>query len=196
MGPERFEYSLPRDLIAQTPVEHRDGARLLVSLGDRIEHSDARTLPRRLSAMGALVVLNDTRVVPARIELARADGRHFELLFCRPVEGLGPGSTVDAWVRGARRLAAGDVLQAPGLAVRFVGGSDPHDTRARRFVVEQGDVLGALGQSGAIPLPPYIERMPSAVDADRYQTVFAPGVRIGCCAHRRSAFHQGHARWR
>jgi S-adenosylmethionine:tRNA ribosyltransferase-isomerase len=171
--PEDFEYSLPSGAIAQQPAKRRGDARMLVLHDGSHEHARARNLEQHLLP-GALVVVNDSKVVPARIEARRDDGRLFELLVCDPRAGLGPGQTVRAWVRGAKRLAPGDVLRASGLVLRLEG-PDPVDSRARLLTVVGGDVLACLHDCGQVPLPPYIERPegPAAEDAERYQTVYA-----------------------
>jgi len=118
--------------------------------------------------------LNDSKVVPARVEALRDDGRAFELLVCDPRAGLGPGETVRAWVRGAKRLRPDDLLRAGGLVLRLEGPVPP-DSRARLFTVVGGDVLACLHECGQVPLPPYIQRPegPTQDDSERYQTVYA-----------------------
>ena len=173
MSPEAFDYVLPADRIAQQPAARRADARMLV-LGDRIEHARVDELPRRLPS-NALVVVNASRVVPARLHAKGADGRTYELLLTAPAEGQGPGARVAAWVRGARRLAPGDVLRVgEALELQYVE-PDAVDPRARWFTVVRGDVLGTARALGQVPLPPYIERPhgPDIRDRDRYQTVFA-----------------------
>jgi S-adenosylmethionine:tRNA ribosyltransferase-isomerase len=171
--PEDYEYALPAGAIAQQPAKRRGDARMLVvHEGSRV-HARARQLSEYLLP-GALVVLNDSKVVPARIEARRDDGRCFELLVCGPRAGLGPGETVRAWVRGARRLCTGDLLRAGGLVLRLEG-PDSVDPRARVFAVVGGDVLACLHEHGQVPLPPYVERPqgPMPEDSERYQTVYA-----------------------
>ncbi len=175
MGPEDFDYTLPPEQIAQEPAARRGEARMLVLSGDGApSHSRARELPRHLPAE-ALVVVNDSKVVPARLYLRREeDDRRFELLVCDPAPGLGPGASFRAWVRGAKRLKVGDRLAAGGLRCRYVG-PDPIDPRARSFAVESGELLPVLVAQGEIPLPPYIHRESGPVEEDRlrYQTTYA-----------------------
>jgi S-adenosylmethionine:tRNA ribosyltransferase-isomerase len=173
VGPEAFDYVLPGDRIAQHPAQRRAEARMLV-LGDAIEHARVQELPRYLPD-DALVVVNASRVVPARLVATRSDGRTFELLLTAPAPGQGPGTRVAAWVRGARRLATGDVLRVgETLRLRYLE-PDPIDPRTRWFAVEAGEVLPTAHACGAVPLPPYIERPqgPAVEDHERYQTVFA-----------------------
>jgi len=173
MGPEAFDYALPPEQIAQEPAARRGDSRLLVCTGPAPVHARARALVEHLPA-DALVVVNASRVVPARLEATRGDGRAFELLLCAPAAGQGAGTTVRAWVRGAKKLRPGEALRAGGLSLRYEG-PDEVDPRARRLLVTEGEVLPTLASHGALPLPPYIARPhgPAASDHERYQTVYA-----------------------
>ncbi len=172
MGPDAFDFALPPEQIAHHPPPQRGASRMLV-VNDGLEHARVTGLPSALPA-DALVVVNQSRVVPARLFATRDDGRRFELLLCAPGPGQGVGCRVRAWVRNARKLRAGDVLSVGALRLRFEG-PDPLDPRARRFEVVAGTVLDACHEAGAVPLPPYIPRPegPSPDDSARYQTVFA-----------------------
>lgn len=174
MGPEAFDFALPTEQIAHAPAPQRSASRMLV-LGAEPRHLHVRDLLAELPT-DALVVVNTSKVVPARMHGLRADGRSFELLLSAPGPGQGTGTPVKAWVRHAKKLKAGDVLVVgdQALSLEFVGPDDV-DPRARVFIVTQGDVLGACEAAGEIPLPPYIARPdgPSAEDRERYQTVFA-----------------------
>lgn len=173
MGPEDYDYALPPELVAQEPAQRRGDARMLVQIGDGAPgHAHARELPRFLDPR-ALVVVNDSRVVPARLRVMHA-GRELELLVCDPRPGLGPGATFRAWVRGARRLRPGDVVQHGDRVARYVE-PDAIDPRARVFCVEVGAWMEALVEGGEVPLPPYIRRPagPTADDVARYQTTYA-----------------------
>ncbi len=176
--PEDYDFELPAEQIAQAPAERREAARLMVvppsgPLGHH-QVSQLGDLLDRLEGPPPLVVVNESRVVPARAHLERSDGRVFELLFAAPAPGQGPGAVVAAWVRRAKRLAVGDRLRLGALELRNLG-PDPTDSRARRFEVVAGDVLEALEVAGALPLPPYVERIggPTEDDRQRYQTVYA-----------------------
>jgi S-adenosylmethionine:tRNA ribosyltransferase-isomerase len=161
VGPEHFEYELPSSAIAQVPAEPRDSARLLVSLDTHVSHRRVRDLPDLLGP-GDVLVLNDTRVRPARLRLRRASGGTAEVLLLEPCGGPG-AATWEALVRPSRKLPPGTRLEAPELAVvvgdRLEGG--------RRQV----EVHGSVEAHGVVPLPPYI-RTPLA-DPERYQTVYA-----------------------
>ncbi|MFY0541807.1 tRNA preQ1(34) S-adenosylmethionine ribosyltransferase-isomerase QueA [Nannocystis pusilla] len=173
MGPDAYDYVLPPEQIAQTPAARRGDARLLVQrdAGSPV-HARARELPRFLDPR-ALVVVNDSRVVPARLRVMHGT-RELELLVSDPRPGLGPGQTFRAWVRGAKRLRPGDVVTCGEWVARYVE-PDVIDPRARVFAVEAGEWMGALQSRGEVPLPPYIRRPegPTADDASRYQTIYA-----------------------
>jgi S-adenosylmethionine:tRNA ribosyltransferase-isomerase len=156
-----FDYDLPARAIAQVPIEPRDAARLLVSLDATapVAHRHVANLPDLLGP-GDVLVVNDTRVLPARLRLHRATGGSVEVLLLEPDGGP---RTWTALVRPSRRLAPGTAVHGPGLVVvigdRLDGG--------RRQV----EVHGSIEEHGVVPLPPYI-RTPLA-DPERYQTVYA-----------------------
>lgn len=167
-----LEYELPEDLIAQTPVEPRDGARLLVvertaaRLGDHV----VRDLPGLLRP-GDLLVRNDTRVFPARAFFRRATGGRIEALFLRP---LGETAGVERWealVRGRPR--AGEELAGDGAAADWRLVCERPLGEGRWAVVSHGQapVREMLERFGRTPTPPYI-RTP-VVDPERYQTTYA-----------------------
>jgi S-adenosylmethionine:tRNA ribosyltransferase-isomerase len=168
-----FDYDLPPSSIAQHPVEPRDAARLLVDRGDRIDHHRVADLDRLLEP-GDLLVVNDTRVLAARLALAKTTGGKAEVLL------LEPTATPNRWqalVRPGRRLPPGTVLVAaaddadgapPGTPLVTVGEPVDGAGDGRRFV-DLAD--GAMDQVGQVPLPPYITA--SLDDPERYQTVFA-----------------------
>ena len=161
MGPDAFDYDLPAAAIAQVPAEPRDAARLLVSLeaGGAAAHLQVADLAELLGP-GDLLVLNDTRVLPARLRLRRATGGAVEVLLLEPDD---EPRTWTALVRPGRRLPPGTRVEGPGLAVvigeRIDGG--------RRRV----EVQGSIAEHGVVPLPPYIHA--TLMDPERYQTVYA-----------------------
>ncbi|MCR9164868.1 MAG: tRNA preQ1(34) S-adenosylmethionine ribosyltransferase-isomerase QueA [Nannocystaceae bacterium] len=173
MGPQDYDFTLPPEQIAHAPAPERTASRMLV-LGAGVEHRHVRDLPDLLPP-DALVVVNTSKVVPARLHGTRDDGRRFEVLLCAPAPGQGPGTRVTAWVRNAKKLQPGQRLAfRDALELAFVG-RDALDPRARVFEVTAGDVLAACEAGGEIPLPPYIARPdgPHREDEERYQTVFA-----------------------
>jgi S-adenosylmethionine:tRNA ribosyltransferase-isomerase len=165
-----FDYELPPERIAQTPIEPRDSARLLVDRGEATpEHRYVRDLVELLRP-GDLLVLNDTKVIPARLALHRATGGAAEVLMLEPRDG--ERRVWEALVRPARKLKQGEVLfAADGSPVVEIG---PRTTSGDTFTVTlvgAVDSLGVLAEYGEMPLPPYItERLR---DPDRYQTIYA-----------------------
>jgi S-adenosylmethionine:tRNA ribosyltransferase-isomerase len=163
-----FDYALPPERIAQTPIEPRDAARLLVlerSTGN-IAHRHIRDLPQLLRD-GDVLVANRSRVLPARVYgTLRAGGRAELLLLKR----LGVGQW-EALCRPARRLRAGDLVQiTPELRVRIVVARS-EGLREISVESECADADAALLAAGSTPLPPYIRGWSG--DPERYQTIFA-----------------------
>ena len=156
-------YDLPEDAIAQTPAEPRDAARLLVDTGNAVEHHVVRELPHLLRE-GDLVVVNETRVLPARLALRKATGGAVEVLL---LEDLGSG-TWRALVRPGRRLPPGTVVAAGDLEVTI---GERGDGGTRIVTLAADDVDVALAAHGVVPLPPYITT--PLADPERYQTVYA-----------------------
>jgi S-adenosylmethionine:tRNA ribosyltransferase-isomerase len=150
---DELDYDLPPELIAQRPLERRDASRLLVY--DRatreVRHRSFRDIVEEVA--GSLIVVNDTRVIPARLRVRRPGGGEAEILLLEPVaDGLW-----DALARPTRRLRAGMRL-GPAELVEDVG-------EGRWRVRLEG------GPAGEAPLPPYITE--PLADPERYQTVYA-----------------------
>jgi S-adenosylmethionine:tRNA ribosyltransferase-isomerase len=161
-----FAYDLPRELIAQEPRERGTSRMMVVTPPDRIEHDVFTNFPERLDPTDVLVV-NDTRVIPARL-FARPKGQMknpIELLLTRERDPM----TWEAWCRPAKRVHVGDVLSfSDTLRAQVLGKSE--GTVTVRF---EGDPA-ELERIGVMPLPPYIARpSPRASDRDDYQTVYA-----------------------
>ena len=165
-----FDYELPPERIAQTPIEPRDAARLLVDRGSGApQHHHVRDLVEVLEP-GDLLVVNETKVIPARLSLHRATGGAAEVLMLEPLDG--ERRLWEALVRPARRLRAGEALFAgDGTAVVEIGERTESGDTFTVALVGSVDSLELLQQHGEMPLPPYItERLH---DPDRYQTVYA-----------------------
>jgi S-adenosylmethionine:tRNA ribosyltransferase-isomerase len=155
MKSSELDYELPAELIAQRPLARRDGSRLLVHDRERREtrHRRFDELPDEL-ADGTLVVLNDTRVLPARLRLERPGGGEAEVLL---LERLGSNGTWEALARPSRKLRAGQRL-GPVELLEPLG-------EGRWRLRLQGE------PAGEAPLPPYIHE--PLADPERYQTVYA-----------------------
>lgn len=161
------DYALPPEAVAQEPVEPRHDARLLVDGGndDEVQHRRVRDLPLLLRP-GDTVVVNDTRVAPARLHLRKPTGGRVEVLVTTP----GPEVTAEALVRPGRRVRARTVLtDAAGRDVLRVGAARPDGTR-RVTALAHRSISALLEELGEVPLPPYVH---NPVPAERYQTVYA-----------------------
>ena len=167
-----FDFHLPAESIAQEPLADRAGARMLVvhRAERRWEDRMFRDLPEYLQA-GDCLVLNDSRVIPARLYGHRAGlTGHVEALLVRPESA--DALTWLALMRPGRKLRTGDEVEfGEGLRAVILGRNE-HGERLLRFTVE-GDFWARLEQLGHVPLPPYIHREDTAGDKERYQTVYA-----------------------
>jgi S-adenosylmethionine:tRNA ribosyltransferase-isomerase len=167
--PLDLEYELPPEAIAQAPPETREAARLLV-----IDRARGTLADRRVSDLpdllrpGDCVVVNDSRVIPARVLAEDAAGRPVELLFL-------DAETPSRWralVRPGRRCRVGAHLSVGGIQLEVVGVTADG---ARVVACRHGTIEDLLAAHGLPPLPPYIARhaKPAAEDWERYQTVYA-----------------------
>jgi len=167
---DAFDYHLPKSLIAQKPRPDRSGSRLLVV--DRPDgqrsHARFRDLPRFVER-GDVIVVNRSRVIPARLFLRRQSGGRVELLV---VEITGDAEYV-AIGTPLRRLKAGDSLHGVDgdFVCEIVERVGDREVRVR--VTSGQSVMDVLEASGHVPLPPYIARPDEKKDKTRYQTVFA-----------------------
>ena len=163
-----IDYELPEKLIAQHPVEPRDSARLLVTTSpDQVEHKHVTDLVDMLEA-GDVMVVNDTRVLPARLSLHRKTGGAAEVLLLE--QRSSDFRLWEALVKPASKLKPDEVLEYFGKRVVRVG---PRTEAGDTFVVELLDEnpMELLQRIGTMPLPPYIRS--SLTDLERYQTVYA-----------------------
>lgn len=180
-----YTYDLPAEKIALFPAEKRDASRLLVYKEGTIADKQFTDLPGEIQA-GTLLVLNNTRVIEARVLFTKATGGVIEL-FCLEPYGQGIEAALGAmhsskWyclIGGASKWKPGQVLQKEieagaqkvGLEAHYIGKEDD------RFIIEfswkpELSFAEVLHGAGAIPLPPYIKRTAENVDAERYQTIF------------------------
>ncbi len=148
-----FDFSLPERLIASEPAPDRDGSRLLVLSKEGMEHRRFRDIADYLHE-GDMLLLNDTKVLPARLRAVKPTGGWLEMLLLK--------ETASGWeilcrggYSGKVRIAGHEAEIAKGRLLRFPGSKE--------------ELLGA----GEAPLPPYIKRRPNESDKERYQTVYA-----------------------
>ncbi len=173
---QEFDYHLPPELVAAFPAQPRDAARMMVL--DRSSgtwrHAIFRELPEFLEP-GDVLVVNDTRVFPARLVGVKESGGRVELLLHHlPVPDNGGDPAAGRALAGYRgrlrpgvRLAFGEGLTGEVVALPRPGVAEV------RLVSPRGGVVEAVGAAGEVPLPPYLKRAPTAADRESYQTLFA-----------------------
>jgi S-adenosylmethionine:tRNA ribosyltransferase-isomerase len=170
-----FDYHLPEQLIAQHPLHQRDACRLLVL--DRRSGAVAHTTFARLGDLirpDDLFVVNDTRVLPARLFCRKASGGKAELLFTGQIDPR----TWKALVKPGHRLKTGSTLVIdgdPGAGTFLIEAIMPSGERIVRLTEgsRYESIEAAIGRHGRMPLPPYIRRPDSSEDREDYQTVYA-----------------------
>lgn len=194
-----YDYELPQERIAQTPLSQRDTSRLLiVDSSTHHTHSIFRDLPHRLRA-GDLLVLNDTRVIPARLYGRKSTGAPVEVLLLeerqdncwlalvKPGRRLKPGAKIlfEPHRHGEQPSTASPVIgretpPVPTLSATVVARDEATSGRLLQFDIPSGASLleALLGQYGHVPLPPYITQ--SQALPEQYQTVYAqtPGTLV------------------
>src|SRR6267154_55891 len=164
-----FDYDLPAELIAKAPLAERDASRLFVlprSEGPP-EHRSVRDLPALLRD-GDLLVVNDAKVIPARLRGHKeGTGGKVEILLVEPLGGrdwLALGGS-------SKPLRPGAIVEAHGARIEVVASREGELTV--RLPMEGDDLWQYLDEAGETPLPPYIDRSPDEGDRERYQTIFA-----------------------
>lgn len=165
-----FDFELPRELIADRPLEPREAARLLVlPASDETMDRHIADLPELLRP-GDLMVFNDTKVIPARL-VGRRGMATVEVTLAHD---LGGGAW-QAYAKGARRLHPGDRIEFAEDLAALVGDKGAHGEVTLHFDREGEAFRAALARHGAMPLPPYIKRSRGGDPKDRgdYQTIFA-----------------------
>ena len=166
-----FDYDLPEELIAQQPPAVRGSSRMLVvSRKEQWLRDDHFANFASYVGPGDCLVLNSTRVFPARLRGRRPTGGHVEVFLVRALPG--DGTLWEALVRPAKRVRPGDkLLFSDPLSAEVVACGDFGERTLRFFSDEPlADVFERIG---SVPLPPYIHRAPDEADRERYQTVYA-----------------------
>jgi len=166
-----FDYALPEALIAQHPPERRGSSRLLYVTRDVLRDGHIADFPAQLHE-GDLLVLNDTRVIPARLHGVKSSGGRVEIL----IERLTGSHTALVHLRASKPLRPGGAVEVNGATLVMIGREG--DLFALRLERGAASMQALLDDKGEVPLPPYITHQPDAVDAERYQTVYArhPGA--------------------
>lgn len=179
-----YEYALPAAQIAKVPAANRHGSKLLVLDRARghTEHRNFLELPEILRP-GDLLVLNETRVLPARLRGRRPSGGAAEVLLVRPVDPAADRDSAREWValvRPSARIAEGTILRLSGAGAERttlrVGAVAESGMRCVEFL--EAPAGGVLARFGEMPLPPYIDRPATASDRESYQTIYSrvPGA--------------------
>ena len=167
-----FNYDLPPELIAQKPLVERDSSRMMVvrRKEGKILHARFKDFPDHLQK-GDILVLNNTKVIPAKV-WGKKDGKDVEFLLIKEKEK----GVWDVLCRPAKRVKTGDRIEfGPGFRAEII---DAGDEGRRTLKFSAPDVLGHLKKIGFAPLPPYIKRKKEngalrPQDLERYQTIFA-----------------------
>jgi S-adenosylmethionine:tRNA ribosyltransferase-isomerase len=185
MRVERFDYPLPTELIAQAPTVEREHARLLVVPGavqgealEALQHRTIAELAEQV-APGTLIVVNDTKVLPARILGTKegTGGKSEVFLVSKLGDGvLHDGTAVQRWralARASKALRPGTRIVKDALLVEFEGKAEDGLFEVRLSTRDGSSIDDARRKAGQVPLPPYIKRDVRIEDEARYQTVFA-----------------------
>ena len=159
-----FQFSVPKHLIAQNPLEERDTSRLLHVQDTRLKAHQFTDL-KNLLRENDLLILNNTRVVKARLLGRKTSGGRVEILFERSIDE----STFIGQIKFSGKLRPGSEL--------IVGNNEDLEVLERRghffLLRSEKPIMEILDNSGSVPLPPYIKRDSMPVDEKRYQTIFA-----------------------
>ncbi len=169
LGLSQFDYHLPKTLIAQYPAPRRDESRLMIVKQGKIKEAVFKSLSDYLR-VGDLLVFNDARVIPARLQGRKLDsGGKVDLLLLKEIDS----NCWEAKARGSRRLKCGMKISFEGneLVAEVVEKRDEGQIVLK--FDSPFDIKKTLEQIGEIPLPPYIKRKVEEVDSRRYQTIFA-----------------------
>jgi len=153
-----FDFSIPEELIAKKPAEKRDGSNLLVLYRDgKTDHRKFHNLPEYFNR-GDMLLLNNTRVFPAKLTGLKPTGGKIEFLLVKE-------TGTDTWEILSRKQYNGRLAIAAGFSAEI-------DGRTACFSYS-GDFMDNLRRHGDMPLPPYIKRRPEQIDKERYQTIYA-----------------------
>ena len=175
-----FDYYLPTELIAQNPLEKREQCRMLYlnrknqSLKDEYFYDILNHLKK-----DDILVLNDTKVYPARIIAHRTTGANVEVFLLNPIDN---SNHWEALTKNAKRVKINEILEvATDFKIKLIEKREAtNENEIPKYIVEVifegNDIYDALNKYGSIPLPPYISREIKESDKDNYQTVFARNI--------------------
>lgn len=191
-----YDFEVPPELVAQVPLA-RGTSRMLVAppgpVGAGISHRCVSDLPSLLRE-GDCLVLNDTKVLRARLRGTVATGGAVEVLLLEPSDLDGSSCSWTAFAKPGRKLTQGRSVVFPGGIEAVVQDILPDGSRVLRFPMPIEAFHPWLADSGELPLPPYVKRSPDAADDSTYQTVW--GNRPGAVAAPTAGLHLGQAELR
>lgn len=179
-----FLYDLPERQIAFYPLQQRDASKLLVYKQGQIEHRQFTELPQQLPA-GSLLVFNDTKVIPARLEMVTPRGQAIEIFLLEPAGGLAHADAMQqrgssAWqamVGGRRKWKSNEALlparPSSRLELQITWADEASNQVHLQWQPDELTLAEVIDQLGEVPLPPYIKRETNAADRERYQTIWA-----------------------
>lgn len=184
---EEFDYNLPKSFVAQYPLKERDESRLMIIRRGKnlIEHSKFKELHKYLNP-GDLIVVNNSRVIPARLIGKAETGAVVELLVI-PKRDL-DGKECEVLIKNSKRLKAGIIIDF-GENIQAELKELNHGRGRIRFLTSY-ELMDILKRVGRVPLPPYIKRKDEPLDREHYQTIFAN--RNGSIAAPTAGFHFSH----
>ena len=189
---QAFDYPLPESKIAQFPLANRHDSKLLIYKDGVIKHEAFRQLAHQLPE-NALLIFNNTKVIPARIPLFKDNGVAIELFLLHPISNSAPteqlmeskGEIVwECLVGNKKRWKENDVLTSGTLSFSWVNREENH---IRICWTTDQPFAEILEEIGKIPLPPYMERDTELSDSDRYQTLFSE--KLGAVAAPTASLH-------
>ena len=189
---QAFDYPLPESKIAQFPLANRHDSKLLVYQDGLIKHESFRQLAYQLPE-NALLIFNNTKVIPARIPLCKENGVAIELFLLHPISDAAPteqlmeskGEIVwECLVGNKKRWKERDVLTRGSMSFSWVNREENH---IRIHWDTDQPFAEMLDEIGKIPLPPYMERDTELSDSDRYQTLFSE--KLGAVAAPTASLH-------
>ncbi len=179
-APSDYTFELPPELIAQTPAAERDASRLLHVRADGVDDRMFADIVELLPA-NAVLIANDTYVIPARVMGHKVSGGRVELLFLEPEPDVVAPAGTEAWrclARARRPLKPQQLIQIDGSDTQVELLTERQGAEGSVVVAVPGDVYSLLDRVGHVPLPRYIQRDDAPEDRTRYQTMFArvPGA--------------------
>ena len=189
---QAFDYPLPESKIAQFPLANRHDSKLLIYKEGQIQHNSFRNLADYLPE-NALLIFNNTKVIPARIPLFKENGVAIELFLLHPISNSAPteqlmeskGEIVwECLVGNKKRWKEQDVLTRGALSFSWVNREENHIRINWNTDQPFAEILDEIGK---IPLPPYMERDTELSDSDRYQTLFSE--KLGAVAAPTASLH-------